>query len=488
MQSVVSQWKQEEFTSYPSEAPYHPSIRYPEYKGLLSTEKNRVYEGFRNALHQIGLDKKHYGTPDWNPLGFLIQPGNSVVIKPNFVLDRNEGTGTIYSVITHPSLIRAVVDYAYIALKGNGLIIIGDASQADCDYEKVLNLTKISTIKEYYKNEYGFDIEIDDFRQVKYAYHNGVLDENSRVAVNGDPRGYTIFDLGENSFIEKLEHPERIYGADYDRSEIREHHSEGHHQYCISSTIISADVVISMPKMKTHKKAGVTINLKNLVGINGNKNFLPHFRIGDPSQGGDEFQQLNQEEKIRKKASRGLIDHLLVNPNSFKTFIYNCIRNTYLFFRPLIVRNSEKKHEVSAGSWYGNDTIWRMILDLNQILWHGKKDGTIDPAFERKTFCVVDGFIAGEGEGPMAPDDRVEGLVTIGANPLATDIACINYMGFDYQKIPLYREAVRNGFFGIGDAKKDIQILSNSRCSSPFSEPGGWKEKMIVDDPSNVSL
>ena len=39
-----------------------------------------------------------------------------------------------------------------------------------------------------------------------------------------------------------------------------------------------------MPKLKTHKKCGVTISLKNLVGLNTNKNLLPHHSLGTPSR------------------------------------------------------------------------------------------------------------------------------------------------------------------------------------------------------------
>ena len=50
-----------------------------------------------------------------------------------------------------------------------------------------------------------------------------------------------------------------------------------------------ADVVINLPKLKTHKKTGVTISLKNMVGINGYRNCLPHHTIGTPDASGDEF-------------------------------------------------------------------------------------------------------------------------------------------------------------------------------------------------------
>ena len=50
-----------------------------------------------------------------------------------------------------------------------------------------------------------------------------------------------------------------------------------------------ADVVISLPKMKTHKKTGVTLSIKNFVGITADKNYLPHHTWGSPKHGGDDY-------------------------------------------------------------------------------------------------------------------------------------------------------------------------------------------------------
>lgn len=54
-----------------------------------------------------------------------------------------------------------------------------------------------------------------------------------------------------------------------------------------------ADVFINLPKMKVHKKTGVTLSLKNLVGINADKNWLPHYSGGSPRNGGDQFSNIN---------------------------------------------------------------------------------------------------------------------------------------------------------------------------------------------------
>jgi hypothetical protein len=53
--------------------------------------------------------------------------------------------------------------------------------------------------------------------------------------------------------------------------------------------VLSADLVVNLPKLKTHKKTGVTLALKNLVGINGDKNWLPHHSQGSVEKGGDEY-------------------------------------------------------------------------------------------------------------------------------------------------------------------------------------------------------
>ena len=59
------------------------------------------------------------------------------------------------------------------------------------------------------------------------------------------------------------------------------------HQYLLCREAFDADVVISLPKLKMHSKAGLTGALKNLVGLNGNKDFLPHYRFGGSAKNGD---------------------------------------------------------------------------------------------------------------------------------------------------------------------------------------------------------
>lgn len=76
----------------------------------------------------MNLDKDNCNIVKWNPFGEIIKPGDMVVLKPNMV--RYENGFSQYStdcLITRGSIVRAILDYVYIALKGKGKIIIADA-------------------------------------------------------------------------------------------------------------------------------------------------------------------------------------------------------------------------------------------------------------------------------------------------------------------------------------------------------------------------
>lgn len=464
---------------YPKEEPYNPSNFYPEYpftQDCISKEDNKIYDAVRNLLYKLGMDSEHFNTAQWNPFKEIIKPGDKVVIKPNFVLDKNIGGGDIDSVITHPSIIRAVVDYVYIALKGNGKISIGDAPQADADFDNLLRITKIEEIRELYIKKKNFNIDIIDFRQLKFEYKNGVLTSESRILLDGDPLGYTIFNLGKDSEFSNVKALDKLYGADYDRSETIKHHSEGKHEYCIANTVINADVVISLPKMKTHRKGGVTLNLKNLVGINGNKNYLPHFKIGTAEDGGDEYPQLTEQQKSIVYSKRKLIDNLLVKPNFVKEKIYTFITKLYYILKPILFSKSDINRPEGGGSWYGNDTVWRMVVDLNKILIYGSTKGHIMDRPQRKFFSIIDGIIAGEGDGPLAPDAKVCGLIIGGENFLLTDLAAIKLMGFDPYKIPQYKHSIDLEKYRFANTiDKEIKIESNNEFHCFFNASQGWK-------------
>ncbi|MCH7879334.1 MAG: DUF362 domain-containing protein [candidate division Zixibacteria bacterium] len=429
---------------YNNQAPFHPHLRYPECRCDETSESGGAdaFALVREALFQLGLDRARYGTPDWNPLGEIISPGDSVALKPNWVLDTHPRGLDIFSVITHPSLIRAALDYTLLALDGEGEVTVCDAPQADCNFERVFEISQLSALKSHYEEHagtYGGIIpKFIDLRKIAYLVDDdGYLKDNSRITLAGDPNGYFKVNLGSESLLYHLENLENLYGADYDRNFTSEHHSGERQEYLVSGTILKADVVISLPKMKSHKKTGVTLNLKNLVGINGDKNYLAHFRVGASDAGGDEYPaRMDGKQKLILKSQRALIDKLLVKPNKFSVGLFNLISAGYRLLRR--ASKMDLTPAIRLGDWSGNDTAWRMVIDLNRILFLADEKGVMRETPQRGYFSIVDGIIAGEGDGPLDPDPRTAGIVLAGHSPIPVDLAAMTLMGFDYRKLRLY--------------------------------------------------
>jgi hypothetical protein len=154
-------------------------------------------------------------------------------------------------------------------------VAIAEAPQHDCDWERIRSVTGLDTLVDFYDHELGLELETIDLRREAVTYRNGVIAE--RRALPGDPAGYRLVDLGSRSaFTDSGLDPRRFRGADYDPGPTSHHHMDGRNEYLLSETALSADLLVNLPKLKTHKKTGVTLALKNLVGINGDKNLLPH--------------------------------------------------------------------------------------------------------------------------------------------------------------------------------------------------------------------
>jgi hypothetical protein len=93
------------------------------------------------------------------------------------------------------------------------------------------------------------------------------------------------------------------------------------------------------------------------------------------------------------------------------------------------------------GSCEGNDTIWRTVLDLNRILFYADRAGRMSDRAQRRYLALVDGIVAGEGEGPLASTPRAAGLMVAGIDPALVDLACVRAMGLDERAIPMVARA-----------------------------------------------
>lgn len=451
-------------STYDTLPPYSPGIALPEYPFRnVGASRNDAYLTVRESLRLLDLDRAHFGTADWNPLGGVIRPGDKVVLKPNFVREfRETHPGHGDCLITHGSVIRAVLDYVYIALRGRGRIVIADAPHSDADFAAISAITGLGEIQAFYR-EQGFALEVYDLRPERAIKVNGII--VGHTPLPGDPEGYATVDLGVHSMFHEIDHLcHRLYGSEYDMGELHRHHRDGRHEYLIARTILTADVVLGLPKLKTHKKTGITVNLKNLVGINGNKNWLPHHREGTPSEGGDQFPTDGLKNRLERRVVR-----------AFKVVFPALGSWRGALARPVkaigkAAFGDTNTGRIRSGNWHGNDTTWRTAIDLNRILFYADAEGRLHDRPVRRFFSVVDGIIGGEGNGPLDPTPRTAGVILAGRNPVAVDLAAARVMGFDFQRLPIIRRSAdRSTYPLVSFDLSEVKIRSNRE---EFNGPG----------------
>ena len=100
----------------------------------------------RRVFALAGLDADRFGTPEWNPLGDLIAPGSRVVLKPNWVLHWNKSGHNLDSLVTHTSVLQAILTYL-VKVKPDD-IVIGDAPLQGCDFAVLSRAAHFETLRE----------------------------------------------------------------------------------------------------------------------------------------------------------------------------------------------------------------------------------------------------------------------------------------------------------------------------------------------------
>lgn len=431
---------------------------------------NPVYETVEALFRELGLDRARAGTPDWNPLGDLIEPGNRVVIKPNLVSSKNrhekiEGD-KLKASSTHGSLLRPILDYAVKAAGPTGSVRIIDAPIEGCEVEKVAGpLGVFAAIDDMRRR--GHDVRFVDLRHFRVAprfllddvrgfgrsWNLGAL---VRQKMPGDARGYRVVDLGRDSYFADRDPPPpsklRFHRSHYMTPQ--PHHTDMRHEYSIPQTLLDADVVINLPKLKTHKKTGITMALKGVIGLSNQKYWLPHFSGGDPTTGGDEFD----------------------SPQTARQYIENKLSRFPLPGDHSVVARAARLGEpprVIDGSWEGNRTLWRTILDLNRILFFADRMGKVRSEPQRRYLAIVDGIVAGEGEGPLGATPVNAGLLIGGFDPSLVDAVAADTIGFDYRQIPTIKEAL-GSLLPSSDLTRAERLVDGPEYTRVFRPPRSW--------------
>jgi uncharacterized protein (DUF362 family) len=386
---------------------------------------------YRPAQVNRALDVifRSLGMDSVNPFAEMVRPGNRVFIKPNWVASRWRAScphvDNLYCVITHPAVIEALADRVALALRGKGEIIIADNPSIDADFEELMQFTGIRRLE----GKYDVPCRIYDLRPLVCKDLKDYGKRDKMVAQPGDPNGEVEINLGRQSLFYGVDST-LFRGVFDEREETVAAHTGETQLYTIAKSLYDADVYISVPKLKTHQKVGVTLNLKGQVGAMTRKNQLVHWRIGSPETGGDEYPDRESWERARQAK----ITHRGAHP--------------------------------------GNDTIWRMVVDLYKCLLKR----------ERKYFTVVDGILAGEGQGPFCPTSKHANVLIGGRDFLRTDIVATRYMGINPIKIRYLEYFIREWNIDLGrlpvyiGGKGQDVFFASDMSFADFEVPEVWRQ------------
>lgn len=452
---------------------YRQNVNYPEWNekscyGLGAD--NEVYKMVQDTLVALGMDKE-------NPFADFISPGDTVLVKPNMVRhengDKEEGTDCL---VTHPSVVRAVLDYVVRALGQSGRIILADAPVQGCDFGQLVEKLHYDKLTAHYKAQ-GINVELMDLRQLDAAY---AKEDSARFT--GKNRDIVVNMGADSAFMEKQsgqdEAPDyRI--TNYLPEHMENFHKGEKHDYSLAGVVLQADVIINLPKPKTHRKAGMTASLKNMIGCVAKKECLPHHTKGSKQEHGDEYLQSSLFKRWRTGLTEA--DDRLVAKGKKKSKL---IALTQIFLWK--ASKMKKTDTYTEGSWYGNDTLWRTICDMCRSVLYADKNGQLREEPQRKMFVLADMIVAGEGEGPLCPKAKKKGMLVGGFEQIAVDEVIAALMGYDAKRFPSIANADFGRRYRLPKHTPDISsndegvtgktLVEIREKADPFVPTAGWAE------------
>jgi len=365
---------------YPASPPFDPDERYPEYPHVPDDPApgNGTYRLVREALRL--MNPHGYGSETWNPLGNIIQPGDYILIKPNLVDDAEWANGQT----THPAFLRPIIDYAYKACGPNGRISLAEGPWAAGVFDRLVAATGIQAMVEHLATVHGVPVALQD------------LNKASRETT-------PLVDLGA---VSELRAVERVW-YDAHSQVMAEGGDPGIGRYRISPSVLEADAIICAPKAKVHCSGGITVAMKNMLGI-------------IPAWDGP------YEQAVLKDCAH---------------------------------TSDVDQAAGKRGIYLDNDTIWRSMADLNRILLHADTQGNLYPNRQRRYLAIVDGIAAAE-ESQYHPRPYPLNTVVIGADPVTVDAVTARCMGFDPRRLKSVTQAAARQDFSLGPAHpSQIKVL-----------------------------
>ncbi|MFQ5786627.1 MAG: DUF362 domain-containing protein, partial [Thermodesulfobacteriota bacterium] len=393
-----------------------------------------------------------------------------------WVLHYNKSNQGMDCMVTHPCFIETVLKEVLKAKPRR--VIIGDAPIQECDFQALVSQKWIDKVKAI---AHPTRLDVVDFRRkiCRVSKWSFKVDQGLK-----DMSSFILFDLASKSLLDPISlSTGQFRVTNYDPDELIKTHRPGLHQYLLCREVFEADIIINLPKLKTHHKAGVTAALKNMVGINGEKDYLPHHRLGGSVHGGDCY----EGNKPLKRFAEYFMDNANRRINKATYFAWQkgasfCLRLNRILFG----------EDDLTGGWYGNDTVWRMVLDLNRILVYGRSDASLSLSPLRRIYSLTDGIIAGERMGPLTPEPVNLGAVTFASSSAFADLLHTALMHFDWRKIPLVKSAFHKFSYQItryDPAEIQVHVQGNklslehvaATFGQNFKPPNGWEGHIEMD-------
>ncbi|MGI8468314.1 MAG: DUF362 domain-containing protein, partial [Pyrinomonadaceae bacterium] len=151
-----------------------------------SESENEITKAICQNAENLGWADRNRGA-----FGNIVKENSRVLIKPNFVLHKNQGSGGLLPIITHPSIIKAV---AQEVLKANpAQVTVGDAPIQSCDFDELLRVTQLEEWSAKLQKTDSRFRGIRDFRRTINLVKNGVRvrEEERQPAEN-----FVLYNLG----------------------------------------------------------------------------------------------------------------------------------------------------------------------------------------------------------------------------------------------------------------------------------------------------
>lgn len=402
-------------------------VSYIEFRKFFINERDRTVSNLSKMYSEKELLYNSIKSIIFSHLSSEQIKGKKILLKPNLVKECNPNRPyDEVCLFTHPNFILATLKVLLECSPTS--VIIGDAPIQDCHWDKILKLDFYDNI-DMLSRQYKVSVKIIDFRKIVFDNSNNKYGKSNRR--NDD---YLIFDVAERSMLEPITQERNVFRVtNYNPDNMAKSHKKGKHCYCVAKEVFDADIVITMPKTKTHRMACMTNSLKILVGINGDKDYLPHHRIGSKDHGGDCYKNYN----ILRSVAEKLLDFANRHRGGILFKPVRLISNA--FWR---LSNPDGETSQNAG-WYGNDTVWRMVLDLNTIAIYGKPDGTLSNVPQRTLYTLCDAIVGGQNSGPLVPDPLALGFIAFSNDSYLADEMFGRLLRIEVDKVPLLREAVK---------------------------------------------